>query len=127
MIEKRISVRKPVMIPAKIALFEEGEGYENSLQMEGNISDVTISGVGLEVKTRSTEAWEKLKDFSSHKGIVFLLRLKIPPYEKKFAVDCTMAWCFVTGLEEKELRMGVYLNQMDTQNHEEWYRFVEKY
>jgi hypothetical protein len=126
MIERRLIIRKRVKIPMRISFFEEEEKDTPLIQLEGDIRDITINGIGLEVKVRSHKIWEKLKDFDPKVEKDFYLHLEILSSEKKIAAYGTAAWCLVTDSEKKELRIGIFLNQMDANSSEEWYRFVEK-
>jgi hypothetical protein len=110
----------------RISLFKEEERDTPLIQLEGDIRDITINGIGLEVKVRSHELWEKLKDFDPISEKDFYLHLEILSTEKKFVAYGTAVWCLVTNSEKRELRIGIFLNQMDANNREEWYRFVEK-
>jgi hypothetical protein len=125
MIERRKTARKQAKVPMKISLFEEGK-ESASVQLEGNTRDIGLNGFGLEIKVRSQEIWEKLKDFTSDTGKVFLLHMEVLSSEKKLVADGTVAWCRITSPEEKEIQIGVFLNRMDAAIREEWHRFVEQ-
>ena len=126
MIERRQAVRKQVNIPMKISLFEKKEEYENSIQFEGNAKDISINGFGLEMKISCVEIWEKLRNFTPDTKKSFLLRLEVLASEKKLWANGTIAWCHVTDLEKKELRIGIFLNRMDAIIREEWYQYLDK-
>lgn len=126
MIERRRAIRKRVKIPMKISFFKGEERDTPVLQFEGDIRDITINGIGLEVNVRSHEIWEKVEDFGPLTESDFHLHLEILSTEKKFVAYGTAAWCLVTDSEKKELRLGIFLNQMKAEEREKWYRYVEK-
>lgn len=124
--ERRQAIRKQVKIPMRISLFEEKERDTPLIQMEGDIRDITMNGIGLEVKVISQELWEKLKDFDPMTGKDFYLHLEVLSSDKKLVAYGTAIWCLVADSEKRELRIGIFLNQMDANNRAELYRFMEK-
>lgn len=124
MIERRKTIRKPVSIPMSISLFVTEGGESKSIQLEGDIRDIAINGVCLEVKIHSNKIWDTLKNYKPDK--IFRMHLEVPSHGHLLVADGTVSWYRVNELENKSLQVGMFLNHMDKETCEEWYRFVKE-
>jgi hypothetical protein len=124
MLERRKTIRKLVNIPMNISLFETRQGEVTPIQVEGDIVDIAINGLCLEIKVHSDCIWETLKDYTPDK--VFRMHLEVPSHGHKLVADGTVAWCRTNEFENKSIQFGMFLHRMEEATCEEWYCFVEK-
>ncbi len=125
MSEHRQEPRKNVRMSMQLFLFNENSmKVDASSQLEGSIRDISNNGVGVELQIDSDEIWEKLKNFDENAEERLYVHLDVHHPEENIEIVGTLIWCVVTDVENKRLRMGILLDQMDTESLEDWYRFV---
>lgn len=125
MSEQRQEPRKNVRMSMQLFLFKENSmKVDASSEFEGSIRDISNNGVGVEMQIDSDEIWEQLTNFDEEAEERLYVHLDVLHPEKNIEIVGTLIWCLVTDMENKRLRMGILLNQMDTESLEKWYRFV---
>lgn len=125
MIERRRDDRREANYPVNISLYEIIGEDVKLVQIDAKTQDISMNGLGVDLKISSRQIWEKLNDFSARKK--FFIDLEFVTPENKVLVSGTIVRCQITSKEKKELRIGVFLKEMNEKIREEWNTFFKSH
>lgn len=123
MIEKRREARKQLNFPVNITLYEIVGDEVESIRIEAHTKDISMNGLGIDMKIKSYGIWERLNDFSSCKN--FYIDLEFATPKEKVLVSGTIVRCKIINEEKKELQLGIFLKRMNEKIREEWNSFFK--
>jgi hypothetical protein len=121
--ERRREPRKKINIPVNVSLYEIIGADVKVVQMDAYTKDISMKGLGIDLKIRSKEIWEKLNNFSWRKK--FYIDLEFVTPEDKIVLSGTIVRCQITNKEKKELRIGIILKELNEKIREEWDNFFK--
>jgi hypothetical protein len=122
-IERRREPRKQVKVRVNVSLYQNVKNKVKSVQLDADTRDITKRGLGIDIKVCSSLIWKKLNNISLCKELFADLEFVTP--ENKIVLSGTVIWCEIINEKEKELRLGISLEEMSETIHKEWNRFFK--